>query len=179
MADLAGIGVLAASDDRVFGRIMPIFSNTNLHIEHNGDIHGVALCGVVKNIFAMGLAMADSLKLGSNFRGWLIKQACYEMADILTILGGQRDTVYSSAGLADLVATGSSTYSLNYVSGEEIAESGATNKKSEGIASLPQLLELVGTNADTLPLLGALRQIIQDKKSAREALNSLLHNAQW
>lgn len=179
LADLSGIGVLAASDDRLFVRMMPIFLNTNLHIEHNSDIHGVALCGVIKNIYAMGLAMAADLKFGSNFNGWLIKQACYEMGDILTVLGGQRDTAYSSAGLADLVATGSSVYSKNYVSGEEIAEKGATEQKSEGIVSLPQLLELVGTNANTLPLLGALREIIQEKKNAKEALTSLLHNAQW
>lgn len=167
---LPAAGVLGSPRRDLFRRVSALFQGTNLYLEHTEDMHGVAVCGVLKNVYSIGLGMVSALALGSNFRGWFMQQALREMAGILPLLGGTFSTAYGPAGIGDLIATGLSRHSKNRSVGAEIARRGRTAVKSEGVKSLLPLFKLLGETSRRFPLLHALRMVLMKHADARETL---------
>jgi len=170
---MLGIGVVATKDKNVFNHAKALFSGTKLRIEYSDDVSGVALASVLKNIYAVGLGIAHALHLGDNFKGWFTQRAIREMAEIVKLLGGQEETVFGPAGIADVIATGFSHHSHNHRIGSELVESGECSSKSEGIISLPSVRALLGERTDKAPLLLALDAIIFQNKNAQVAFQEL------
>lgn len=174
MAGLSGVGCLATEHSEVVERIRNLFSGTLLSLETTLDVRGVALSGVLKNIYALGIGIAQGISWENNQKGWYVREALAEMAAIVERLGGKRETAYSLAGVGDLVATGFSGFSRNSRSGEEIAHTGVCNIQSEGCASLPFLLHLLPGDRSAFPVLQGLEHIIVDGKDAKETFNKLM-----
>ncbi len=187
---MPGIGVAAVKEQKVFTRIKTLFTGTNLLIEHSSDVRGVALTGVLKNIYAVGLGIGGALEFGGNLKGWLTQKAIKEIAEIIELLGGKKETAFGSAGLGDFVATGFSPYSSNRQAGEELVKTGkyllkvnelrssprfANARASEGIVSLFPILKLLGeNNIHKFSLLQALKKIILEGKNAKIIFEELL-----
>jgi glycerol-3-phosphate dehydrogenase (NAD(P)+) len=93
--------------------VAEIFSGTRLSVSPSSDLRGVALCGALKNIYAIGLGIISALGSGDNVRGAYVAAATKEMGEIVKLLGGRRETVLGFSGLADLVATGVNETSRN------------------------------------------------------------------
>lgn len=163
---LSGRGICASVDQNATSEVKNLFSDTNLILEHSSDIRSVALAGVLKNIYAVGLGIADALELGANFKGWYVGQALAEMASIIKTLGGDGQAAYSCAGLGDLVATGFSPHSRNRGVGESLIKEGKA-PKGEGTTSLPSILSMLGAHSTKFPILTALQEVIISGKDAR------------
>ncbi len=163
---LSGRGVCASLDHAAVSKVRSMFKDTNLFLEYSPDVRSVALAGVLKNVYAVGLGIADALELGSNFKGWYVGQAVKEMGQIIKMLGGDGEAASSCAGLGDLVATGFSPHSRNRGVGESLIKEGRA-PKGEGVVSLPSILEMVAPEVKKFPLLSALRDVILEKKDAR------------
>ena len=174
ISGLSGVGCLATEYSEVAERIRRLFSGTLLSLETTLDVRGVALSGVLKNIYALGIGIAQGISWGNNQKGWYVREALAEMATIVEQLGGNRETAYSLAGVGDLVATGFSGFSRNSRSGEEIAHTGICNIQSEGCASLPFLLHLLPGDRSVFPILHGLERIIVDGKDAKEIFTKLI-----
>ena len=67
--DLIGAGILAANKQETLTTVSELFNQTKLLLETTLDLHGVALCGVLKNVYAIGLGICDGLGLGKNTKG--------------------------------------------------------------------------------------------------------------
>ena len=160
MQGLPAFSVLAVSSKDAFDRVSELFTDTRLRLEFSKDIHGVALAGVLKNIYSIGLGMTSALALGSNFRGWFVQAALNEMKIIITSLGGQETTAYSSAGIADMVATGFSPYSRNCKVGQEIVQNGECVTVSEGGESLPLMVQLLQNASVDAPIVSIIGKIV-------------------
>ncbi len=130
------------------------------------------MCGVLKNVYAVGLGIASGLKLGSNFNGWLIAQAVHEMELVLPHLGGHSETGQSLAGLGDLIATGFSTYSTNRTCGIQLVDTGVCNMDSEGMISIPFLLNRL-EGEELPPFLATMKKILVDKVHVKDAFAQL------
>ncbi len=140
--------------------------------------------------------------LGGNFRGWFAQKAVKEMAEIIEILDGNKETAFGPAGFGDLIATGFSPYSRNRQLGNELVNFRAkgldVKMKGEGLISLPSIIELlapyirqladctglalrnpaensggIGENINKFPILQALEEIIIKHKSAKEIFDKL------
>jgi glycerol-3-phosphate dehydrogenase (NAD(P)+) len=172
-ADMAGMGVLATGSQSLADSAHTLFSQSRVKLEDSADVRGVAVAGVLKNVYALGLGMVAGLNLGHNFRGWFVRQALSEMRQAIMALGGQGETAYGSAGAGDLIATGFSSDSSNYQTGKDLAEQGSTEKKSEGYVSLPQVLELLGDTANKLKLMQAVKEVVIENKSPAEVYAKL------
>jgi glycerol-3-phosphate dehydrogenase (NAD(P)+) len=168
MQDLPAFAVLASHSKDVFDRIFAVFEGSKLHLEYSSDVHGVALAGVLKNIYSIGLGMTQALELGSNFRGWFVRAAMEEMNRIITTLGGSSATAYTSAGIADMVATGFSPYSRNCQVGHELVQSGECITVSEGAESLPQMVQLLQNASVSAPIVSRIAHIMSGESSAKE-----------
>ena len=172
LQNMSTVGVCASLNAGAAQKLKEIFSGTNLTLEHSSDVTSIALAGVLKNIYALGLGITSALNLGSNFKGWYVQQAIREMADIIGLCGGDREAAYSCAGLGDLIATGFSPHSRNRGTGERLIN-GEEGLQSEGTVSLESVIDLVGKKADQLPILRALGDIVLQKADAKEIFSRL------
>lgn len=173
MAGKNGFAVLASKNKKDFSAIFDIFSGTNLKIEYSNDMKGVALCGVLKNIYALGLGIVDGLELGGNSEGKFLTMAITEMLEIARVLGGKRETVLSEAGAGDLITTAFSKFSRNREVGEELAKTGACCLESEGFKSVNSMAKLLGKKADKLPFFNILKSIILENQKPKKAFEKL------
>ncbi len=144
---------LAANDRAIFTEVQALFAGTTVRLEYSDDLRGVALAGVLKNVYAIGLGIIQAVGLGNNVRGSLVMQACREMAELIVRFGGRRETAWGLAGLADLVATGFSEHSRNCRAGKELVELGECRTVSEGIESLPNVKVLLGPKMNSYPVI--------------------------
>lgn len=174
---LMGAAVVASRSSAAAKRVAALFKKSVLRVSITKDIRGTSFAGVLKNIYALGLGIADALELGSNATGWLVEQAMHEMMGILKQLNSRGDAVAAAlgpAGLGDLVATGSSPFSSNRRVGGEIVAGKGLTKMSEGYISIPSLRSLLGARAKKYPFLQAVAGVVIEKKSAKTAFTKLL-----
>lgn len=167
-------GVFVGSETNQCARLTSIIDPHDLSLECSSDVRGVALAGVLKNIFALGLGIADGLGWGANRKGWLVTRAIREMREMLQLLGGDANTADGPAGLGDLVATGSSPHSRNRTTGQTIVTTGEINQLSEGYISIMSAKHLLGERSQDFPLFNSLVLIIGEQKDAREIFNHMV-----
>jgi glycerol-3-phosphate dehydrogenase (NAD(P)+) len=144
VAHLMGSGVLALSEMEYGNTVRDIFAKARVYLELSDDLHGTAISGVLKNVYAIAFGMCDGLRLGANARGRLSVMVLREMKRILKDLGANPETAEGLAGLGDLVAAGTGESSFNYRVGRSIAERIADGSvKSEGLTTLQELSHVV------------------------------------
>ncbi|MEO6077744.1 MAG: NAD(P)H-dependent glycerol-3-phosphate dehydrogenase [Candidatus Andersenbacteria bacterium] len=166
MQNLPAFSVIACTSKEGYEKINQLFSETLLQLEYSEDIHGVALAGVLKNIYSIGLGMADALALGSNFRGWYVRIATREMSQIISALGGNAETALTGAGIGDMIATGFSPHSRNCTVGHEIVQSGECSTVSEGGESLPAMMQLLAKAGVEAPLCAGIAKLVAGEAGA-------------
>lgn len=167
-----GSAVVASADAAARKMLADLFADTILRTEPSDDVRGVALVGVLKNIYAIALGIADGLGWGENEKGRLVASATSEMAEIACLLGGTAGAALSCAGLGDLVATGFSVSSFNHRCGDSIAKTG-TILSCEGVSSMPSLAGKVA-DIKPFPIFAALKSIIVERADAKRAFESLV-----
>ncbi|MFA5023204.1 MAG: hypothetical protein WC537_02990, partial [Candidatus Paceibacterota bacterium] len=116
--------------------------------------------GVLKNIYALGLGIAEGLGWTLNERAVLFGQSLEEILPLIKILGGKKETFLSAPIMADLAATSFDNHSLNHQAGMELGRTGTTDKKSEGLVSLVPLFDQLGKQSEKFPILLNLAKIV-------------------
>ncbi|MFA6254264.1 MAG: hypothetical protein WC640_03415, partial [Candidatus Paceibacterota bacterium] len=155
-----GACLVASKTPASIEKIIELFRGTNILALPSRDIKGVVWSGVLKNIYALGLGIAEGLGWTINERGLLFAQSTEEILRLIKILGGKKETFLAVPTLADFVSTSFDNNSLNHQAGIELGQTGSTNKKSEGLASLVPLLDRLGKKADSFPILKNIAKII-------------------
>jgi glycerol-3-phosphate dehydrogenase (NAD(P)+) len=155
----AAVGVFASHNEAVLARVRQVFGSGRFRIETTADVFSVSLAGVLKNIFAVALGIADGLELPGNEKGFLAACAVGEMESIAVTLGADQKIMVGSAGVGDLIATGYSVHSRNRQIGVEIVTTGKCDLRGEGLDSVPPLMQRLGEKAQSFPLLMLIHQI--------------------
>lgn len=170
-----GFGVAASVDKTAYPEIIELFKDTNIVLEYSKTPAAVAWAGVLKNIYATLIGVADGLNWSENAKGWLIAQSVSEMAMTADKLGLPANTIISTAGLGDFIATGFCQKSNNRSCGESIAKNGTVpTKKNEGLNSAPLLAKLLEDKAGDFKLLKALNNIIASPQNAKDILETII-----
>ena len=76
---MAAIGVFASKDAAALQAAKALFASESFNVETVADPESVALAGVLKNIYAVALGIADGLTLSGNEKGWIAACAIREM----------------------------------------------------------------------------------------------------
>jgi len=176
VSDKRSFAVVGAKKKICFEKIKEVCDSSQIFLEHSSDVRGVALAGVLKNIYAFGIGMADGLELGSNFKGALIKMAIKEMAEIEKFLGGKSETVLGFSGIADLIATAFSEHSRNRRTGEIFAKTGDCCLESEGSRSIEPIVKLLGKKSEKLAFLKNLNDAVSGKIGPKEVFERIFVN---
>ena len=114
--------LIASTNRPLVKYLQKIFKTEYFYPEVSSDIAGVEICGAIKNVIAIAMGIARGLDLGDNFIASLFVNATEEMVKIVQALGGRKKTVYSLAGLGDLLLTSYSLASRNTSFGYNIAQ---------------------------------------------------------
>lgn len=170
-------GVVATNKSSISQEIINLFSSTNLYLEKTNDLHGTALCGVLKNVYSLVLGISYGLNLGENARGFLVVRSLTEMKKIISLLGGKQETVFGVAGLGDFIATGFSNFSKNHQAGIALTKNKISPIQSEGLNSLSSLIILLGVKYKKFPILRSLYEIVQGNLDASEGFKEILYGS--
>ncbi|MCL4437546.1 hypothetical protein M1513_00710 [Patescibacteria group bacterium] len=156
---LPAFGLCAASDKKVFLKLEDLLKETKIQLEYSRDAYGVSLIGVIKNIYATWMGVADGLELGGDFKGVLAGRAILEMIKLEETLKIKKETIFNANNFGDLIATGFSAGSCNRRFGEMLARKEINGLRCEGASSLPYLIKIIGANkAKKFPLLWSLNK---------------------
>ncbi len=138
--------VVASPYNEVILEGQRLLRSDNFQVYGNQDIIGVELSGVLKNIIAIASGALAGLGLGENAKGLLISRGMVELIHLGNALGGQTQSFIGLAGIGDLVATCSSTFSRNYTVGFRLA-------KGENLEDINESMEEVAEGINTVKLM--------------------------
>lgn len=168
--------VVASHFDEVINTGQKLLKSDRFLIYGSNDLIGIELCGVLKNIIAVGAGMIAGLGLGENSKALLISRGMVEMIHIGKVLGGNVHAFLGLAGIGDLIATCSSPLSRNYSVGFRLAQ-GETMKQiaasleetAEGINSIEIIKSLSVYYKIRVPITETLHNIIHEEMTVQDA----------
>ncbi len=164
-----GACLVASKNILISDKVAELFKGTNILALTSRDLKGVAWSGVLKNVYALGMGIAEGLGWTVNERGLLFGQSNEEILRLLKVFGGKKETWLSAPILADFATTSFDNHSLNHQTGVEIGRTGHTDKKSEGLVSLAPLIDrLKKKGSKDFLILFNLVQIIIGREDPRQ-----------
>ncbi|WP_421764620.1 NAD(P)H-dependent glycerol-3-phosphate dehydrogenase [Ekhidna sp.] len=168
--------VVASHFDEVVKIGQRLLKNDRFMIYGSRDLIGIELCGVLKNIIAVGAGTIAGMDLGENAKSLFISRGLVEMVYIGKALGGNAQAFLGLAGVGDLIATCTSNLSRNYTVGyrlakgetlDEIIES--MDEVAEGVKTINIVNQLAESYRVRCPITETLYKIIHDKMTIQEA----------
>ena len=167
MENEMSFAVLASKKRKVFDAVSKLFAGAKLKLEYSKKVHSVAISAVLKNVYALIVSMIRIPEKGNNTEGYLCAKSVGEIVQIMKILKLDSRVGLGVSGLGDFAATASSKFSQNRKAGEEIFTKGKASIKSEGLVSLPSLIQMLGRKSEKLPLLSLAEKILTKNKDPR------------
>ena len=98
---------LGCANDQDAALFIPLFNSHYFRVNCVKDVHGVELCGALKNVVALGAGFCDGLGMGSNTKAAVMRRGLMEMKKLTALMVGKvHDATYlESCGVADLITT--------------------------------------------------------------------------
>lgn len=157
------------------------FNSSIFRIYTSEDVIGVEVGGVTKNVIAIATGISDGMELGSNARSALITRGLAEIIRLATKLGGKLETCVGLSGLGDLILTCSDNQSRNrrlglaLGKGQDIIQAEREiGQVVEGKRNAELISKLAQQQGIEMPICETIWQILQNKLSAKEAIDILL-----
>ena len=159
LSGFASYGLLALVQNTGAHYLVNKFASKKLYLQYEANVHAVAVCSALKNIYALGFGIHDGLGLKANSKGALAVCTMSEMSNIAAKLGAERHMVQGLAGLGDLLATGWSENSYNHRIGKALAAGAKPDGvNGEGVMSLRHIGAVV--KYEDYPILDRLSHIV-------------------
>ncbi len=177
----AAAAVIAMRDEAVACSLQPLFHSPRFRVYRNQDLVGSELGGVLKNIVAIAMGMADGLGVGDNTRAMVLARGLAEMTRLGEAMGGDPRTFAGLTGLGDLMATCSSPLSRNRRIGEELARGKSLQQATEelgqvaeGVKSARTVMELAAEHDVEMPIAAEVDAVVNEGRHPREAYRGLM-----
>ncbi len=184
LAGQPAASVVAMPDEVIAGELQRIFNTPHFRVYTNPDVVGCELSGVVKNVIAIAVGMADGMGFGDNTRATLITRGLAEMSRLGIAMGADGFTFSGLAGMGDLIATCSSPQSRNNTVGRElgkgrtIADVIAEMKQvAEGVKSSPSVLALARRHGVDMPITEQVVAVCHHGASAAQGMGALMRRS--
>ncbi len=168
--------VVASHFEEVIDIGQRLLKNDRFMVYGNNDLIGIELCGILKNIIAIGAGAISGVGLGENARALLISRGMVEMIYLGNALGGNTKAFLGLAGVGDLTATCSSKLSRNYTvgfrlaKGEKIDDIIATmDEVAEGVKTIKIVCKLAEHYKIRVPITETLQKIIDGKMTVQQS----------
>ncbi len=173
--------VIASPFDEVIEIGQQALRSIRFQVFSSHDMKGVELAGALKNIFAIASGALTGLQLGENARALLIAKGLGEAIRIGQILGAEVKSFVGLAGIGDIVATATSSYSRNYSVGVRLAQGeklddiiASSVEVAEGIHTVKVCKFLGDQYKVRMPITQALYRVMFENMPASKALEYLM-----
>jgi len=133
------------------------------------DLIGIELCGILKNIIAVGAGTIAGMDLGENAKSLFISRGLVEMVYIGKALGGNVQAFFGLAGVGDLIATCTSNLSRNFTVGYRLA-------KGEKLDEIIESMEEVAEGVKTINIVNQLAESYKVRRPITETLHRIIHD---
>jgi glycerol-3-phosphate dehydrogenase (NAD(P)+) len=161
-------GVTLACADPVVGeRLAHAIGSPRFRTYLSTDVIGTALCGAMKNVFAIACGIADGRKLGEGARATIIARGLSEMTRLGLAMGARLQTFFGLCSVGDLSMTCNASHSRNTSLGIAIGEGqkwhdilGERKVVTEGFCSVEAAATLAHRFKLDMPITLALEQIL-------------------
>lgn len=170
---------IASKNQDFAAKIIAILQNDYFKAHASQDVVAAEICGVVKNIMAIGGGIVDGLELGQNAKAALIVQGILEIKLLCQKLGSAGD-ISNAAGFGDIFLTCASTKSRNNSLGLEIAKGQKPSdllggiKTYEGAVSAKAVASLANKLKIELPLCKTVSDILQNNLAKDELRSKII-----
>ena len=114
--------MLGSEDEETIRVLMNLLNNEHITLEATDDIEGIQFAGGIKNAIAVGSGILTGLKAADSTKAAYIAKGMADMAKLITLLGGKKETAYTYAGIGDLLLTCMSSTSRNFTFGNYIGQ---------------------------------------------------------
>lgn len=175
------ITVVASKDKKTRLILQELISTENFRVYLNSDVIGVEMAGALKNVIAIASGMSDGFGFSISSKSALISRGLIEIARIGIREGGKLDTMYSAAGIGDLIATCCSPNSRNYRVGFALGRGKKLKtilkelgEVAEGAETAKAMLKLARKHKIDAPIAKGIYDIVVMNKSPKIALQKLL-----
>lgn len=162
------VGVsLAASNEEIGKLVKNCFQNDHFKVRLTNDIYGVEVCSSIKNVVAIASGILDGLGATDSTRAMFITESLHDIMELIDKLGGDKKTILSFAGFADILLTCTSTQSRNFSFGRVLATGDLDKieqyKKThtvEGLYTLESIHQLVKDKNVEIPIIDLIYDIV-------------------
>jgi glycerol-3-phosphate dehydrogenase (NAD(P)+) len=173
--------VVASLAEEVIATGQRLLKSERFQVYSSKDLLGVELCGVLKNIMAIGAGCLSGLGYGENAKALLISRGMVEMVYIGQAMGAGIQPFIGLAGIGDLVATCSSSLSRNYTAGYRLAQGEtlsqilqSTEETAEGIHTVKIIRSLINYYQMRAPITEVMYRVLFEDLSVQEAIHYLM-----
>lgn len=171
---------LASKDKEEYEIISNCLENNTTILEYSTDLKGTALCGSIKNIYAIISGLLEGMKQTETTKALFYQKAEAELAYLIETLGGKKETTYSLAGIGDLILTCTSNKSRNFTLGYYLATKSKEEINTyiqettvEGYHTLLSIHKLCTQKEIILPLVNTIYNIVINQTNKEKLLTIL------
>lgn len=175
-------GLVAASRDEQAARaVAELFSGDSMKVYTSHDPLGVELGGIVKNVIALAVGVADGMQLGDSARAGLITRGLAEMMRLAEAMGADVLTLSGLSGLGDLAMTATSDTSRNRTVGLRLGRGeslssivSSLGSVAEGVTTAPLVLELAKRHSVEMPITEQVDKLLKGERRPEELVRALV-----
>lgn len=170
---------VASKDLDTLNVISSILENDYLSIYKTSDVIGTEICGAVKNIMAIGSGIINGKGFPDSSSAMFMSLATKEISHLIKSLGGDVNTIFSFAGIGDLILTCNSKESRNFTLGYMIGKCMDTkdyieNTTIEGLYTLKAVMDIAKKDNIDIPIIMMINSVINGKKNTDDFIKLLI-----
>lgn len=164
--------VLAGKNEDTLNTVYDLLLMDNICIDKLIDSVGIQICGAVKNAVAIGSGILHGINAADSCIAAYFTRGIKDITEVILSLGGNKETVFTYAGIGDLLLTCTSEKSRNFTFGKLLGEGYSVEqitaklggKTVEGVKVINALYNYMKENNLNLNTIPKLYDILFNKK---------------
>lgn len=167
--------VASSTTEEVARAVAHVATNSYFKTFINTDVVGTEFGGVLKNLIAVAVGIADGVGYGENTKASIITRGLAEISAFAAAFGADPRTMSGLAGLGDLIATCESSLSRNNTAGRLLGQGhsftdvvATMNQTAEGLSAVKPVLELAASKGISMPIVTQVGQVLDGSRDPRE-----------
>ena len=171
---------IAARDLGLAERLAQAIGSETFRPYHTTDVRGVEIGGAAKNVLAIAAGIVMGAGLGQSATAAITTRGFAELVRFSRAFNANPETMMGLSGLGDLILTCTSLTSRNLTFGINLGRGQApqhiqdTTGLAEGASTAQVLAEMARSRGVDTPIVNAVADVIEQRKSVGAAIESLL-----
>ena len=151
-------------------KIGSLFKGSNIRIYFSKNLKSLEYLSILKNAYAIGAGIIDSIKLGNNAKAAYITRCISEIKKSMKFLKLETNSINSLGGLGDIILSCNSTKSRNYFYGYNLIKKKnlKTKKTIEGLNTCLSFSKNKKLRIENQPILNSIINIINGSSPDEE-----------